>query len=146
MPIRSALLLLAVLAAPPLRAQPATDPSGTWLTEDRRAQIRIAPCGNDRCGTIAQVTEPVDPATKAPRTDVNNPDPALRTRPILGLPLLRTSPAPNGTWTGTIYNAEDGHTYTVTLTRRDTTLRVQGCALYGLLCGSQSWTPVPAAN
>jgi uncharacterized protein (DUF2147 family) len=48
-----------------------------------------------------------------PLRDLNNPDPALQTRTILGLPLI-TGFKPNGAgkWNGgKIYNPQDGKTY-----------------------------------
>jgi hypothetical protein len=86
-----------------------------------------------------------------PGTDVKNPDPNLRSRPTLGMPiLLGMAPSKQGSWDnnkskkweGQIYNSEDGHTYSASISLVDPhTLRVQGCFL-GFLCGGENWTRV----
>jgi uncharacterized protein (DUF2147 family) len=113
----------------------AADPRGDWLVNDKTAVIRIAPCGSALCGHIAWVTKPGG-------TDTNNPDPAKRNRPILGLPIL-LSMEPRGTrWEGEVYNAKDGKTYSSNIAlRSDNVLRIEGCVL-GFLCGGEEWTRV----
>jgi uncharacterized protein (DUF2147 family) len=44
-------------------------------------------------------------------------------------------------WAGQVYNAEDGKTYSGSITLVDAkTLTLQGCALGGLICKSRTWT------
>ena len=74
--------------------------------------------------------------------DNKNPNPALKSRPIVGLPLFSAMrPVAPGKWSGQIYNADDGGTYasSITLAGADT-LRVEGCV--GALCGGETWTRV----
>ena len=64
---------------------------GEWMTEGGKARVRIEPCAGrpaELCGTIVWSYRPAD-APPGPLVDVNNQDPALRTRPIVGLPLLQ---------------------------------------------------------
>ena len=43
-------------------------------------------------------------------------------------------------WAGRIYNPEDGRTYKAYLTvLNETTIKLQGCALGGLVCGTRMW-------
>ena len=53
---------------------------------------------------------------------------------------------PSGTpdkWAGQVYNAEDGKTYSGSLTLTGaSTLKLEGCALGGLVCKAQTWTRV----
>ena len=71
--------------------------------------------------------------------DVKNPNPSLRTRKILGIRIFAMEQDASGSWTGGIYNADDGQTYKGRLSPRgDDELEVQGCA--GALCGSEVWT------
>jgi uncharacterized protein (DUF2147 family) len=108
-------------------------PSGTWLVKDRAAMVRVVDCGGEYWGVVAW--------EKTPGVDRNNPDPALRSRPTLGMPvLLGLRPDGPGTWSGRIYNAEDGQTYDshIRLTSANA-LRVEGCVL-GFMCGGETWT------
>jgi uncharacterized protein (DUF2147 family) len=145
--MRKAWFLAAVLAlvgGPALAA----DPAGNWLVKDQTAIIRIAPCADAFCGTIAW--------TSQPGLDENNPDPTKRDRPIVGTQiLLGMKPAGGGTggtggasgtsgtggnrWDGEIYNPENGKTYSghIILLSPDL-LRIEGCLL--IFCGGENWT------
>ena len=119
-------------------AVPAAAPTGDWLVEKRYAIIRIVDCNGQLWGIVSwQVRANVDS---------KNPDPAKRSRPTLGMPILlgmKPSDEPNK-WEGEIYNSRDGKTYdaNISLSAPDT-LRVEGCVL-GLLCGGEDWTRVTA--
>ena len=88
-------------------------PVGTWLSEDGGTKVHIAKCGGKLCGKVVWLDEPTDPQTGKPKTDAHNPDPAKRSRPLLGVRVSFTASRPtariNGR--GLIYNADDGHTY-----------------------------------
>ncbi len=122
-------------------ASPA-DPSGTWLTEDGRARIRVERCGpklEQICGFIVWMNEPVD-AKGQPLRDQNNPDLAKRTRPLLGHQLiLGLKLTADGRFEGQIYNAENGKSYEISLRREATDLKVKGCML-SVFCATQTWT------
>jgi len=64
-------------ASPPASADPG-----------RRCAGKISKCGGGICGIIVSLREPIDPATGRPQVDNKNPNPALRSRPIVGLPLF----------------------------------------------------------
>ena len=138
------LALLTVLALTGSGSAFAAEPNGTWLTQTGGSRIRMADCGGALCGTIVWLKEPNDPDTGKPKTDKNNSDAAKRSRPLLGVQIvLGMKPAGAGKWTGQVYNAEDGKTYSgnLTFTGGDS-LQLQGCALGGLVCKSQTWTKV----
>jgi uncharacterized protein (DUF2147 family) len=119
------------------------DPLGTWLTQTGTSRIRVADCGGALCGTIVWLKEPNDPDTGKPKTDKNNSDESKRSRPMIGVPIvLSMKPAGAGKWTGQVYNAEDGKTYSGNLTEAGANLQLQGCALGGLVCKTQTWTKV----
>lgn len=145
--MRIALGLAALLASSSAFATP-KDLSGTWLTGDGRAKIRIdrcGPAGSNACGKVVWLKSPADDAG-APRTDVKNPDPKKRVRPIIGLTLLDNLKPEDAGFAGEIYNADEGKIYQVSLEREsDAELNVQGCMLK-VLCGSQTWTRVPDVN
>ena len=131
----------ALLAAPFAFAQGA-EPTGVWLTQAGDARVKISKCGGGICGVIVALKEPIDQATGKPQVDDKNPNPALKQRPMIGLPLFSgMSPSGPNKWSGQIYNADDGGTYasSVSVTGADT-LKVEGCV--GALCGGENWTRV----
>jgi uncharacterized protein (DUF2147 family) len=124
-----------------LSAPANANPSGTWLTQNGDARIRVAPCGRSICGTVIWIRDPLDPATGRPVTDSKNPDPAQRSRPMVGLRIFAMAPSPQGGWEGPIYNADDGQTYAGRMfLRGPAELEVGGCA--GAFCGSEMWSRV----
>jgi uncharacterized protein (DUF2147 family) len=113
------------------------DPTGDWLVADGVAHIRIADCDGRMWGVVSWAQQH--------GLDVNNPDPAKRSRSTLGMPvILGMRPAQANRWEGEIYNAENGKTYSgrIIQTGPDA-LRIEGCVL-GFLCGGQNWTRVKA--
>jgi uncharacterized protein (DUF2147 family) len=130
----------ALLAALPAKAQNGLDPSGIWLTQAGDAKVRVSKCGAGICGVVVWLKDPIDPATGKPHVDDKNPNPALKRRPMIGLPLFSGMHAtgPNR-WSGQIYNADDGSTYAsnVSVSAPDI-LKVEGCV--GAFCGGENWT------
>lgn len=112
-----------------------TSPAGRWLTEGNQAIVEIAPCGPALCGAIVKVLKP-DP--KAPKTDVNNPDPSLRNRPTSSLRILTGFVPDKARWKGQVYDPRSGRTYKSFLAvQADGTLALTGCVWK--LCQTQSW-------
>jgi uncharacterized protein (DUF2147 family) len=140
------LALLAVAAfAGPARAATPTDPSGTYLTEDGRARVRLEKCGaaNEKlCGYVVWLKVPLNDKGE-PRVDFKNPDPKKQARPSLGHQLIMgLKPNDDARYEGQIYNSEDGKFYKVTIwTDEPGELTVKGC-LIAFLCKSQTWTKV----
>jgi uncharacterized protein (DUF2147 family) len=130
---------LALAAAPALAADPV---QGEWLVQSGKARVRIAPCADraDRlCGLVSWLKAPLGDDGR-PVRDANNPDPSLRTRPVIGLPLIRDfRNAGAGRWTGgRIYDPETGKSYNSKLRLNpDGTLKVEGCIL--VVCQAQTW-------
>lgn len=119
-------------------ASAADGPTGLWQVQDSSATIRIVDCGGTYWGVVAW--------EKTPGIDRSNPNPALRSRPTLGLPvLLGLRPDGQDRWSGRIYNAENGQTYEshIRLTGA-ASLRVEGCVL-GFMCGGETWSRTAAA-
>ena len=82
------------------------DPRGLWLAQDG-ARVRVGPCGAALCATIAAPKSQVDPQTGQPWTDKNNPDPAMRNRSLVGVPVLYSlMPDGPGRWSGRLYNID----------------------------------------
>lgn len=113
---------------------PVADPTGEWLVADRVARIKIVDCGGRLWGVVAWEMRPGG-------TDKRNPDPKLRSRPTLGMPiLLDMAPTKPNRWEGQVYNSQNGKTYSASISLSDpNTLRIQGC-VFGFLCGGENWT------
>ena len=128
-----------VIATPALAAE--NDIEGRWLSGDKTGWIDIrlvdgAPIGRASGSTTEK---PGDP----PRLDDLNPDPALRSRRLLGIVILQGFRyAGNGVWKGgTIYDPNSGNTYKSTLTLVDgDTLKVRGYVGISVFGRSDTWT------
>jgi uncharacterized protein (DUF2147 family) len=121
---------------------------GVWNTEDRDAKIEIYKCGTKYCGKIVWLSEPTYPAGSeegtpgTPLLDRNNPDPALRKAPLVGLPILRDFVFAGGdSWkNGRIYSSENGKTYSGKLTLVSPhELKVRGFIGISLFGGTTTW-------
>ena len=128
--------LLPLLAASAAASAPPSI-EGLWLNDDHKGLVRIAPCGHYLCGTIEKVLNK-DPS--APKTDIHNPDPKLRNRPIIGMPVLYGFSGSGGSWKGgRAYDPESGKSYKSYLELNpDGSLKVSGCILF--ICESRRWT------
>ena len=86
-------------------------PSGIWKLNSGKVTVRIMPCGPSLCGAIVALAKPLDKKGR-PKVDKENPNESLRSRPLMGLTILANmKPAGESKWRGTIYNADDGRTY-----------------------------------
>jgi uncharacterized protein (DUF2147 family) len=138
-PKLAALLLLMLVNLAPTTAN-ASDLAGIWKTEHGDAKIRIAPCGPDLCGTIVWLAAPNDSAGR-PVTDVNNPDPEKRARPVMGMTILTGLAKSGEQWRGRIYNSDDGKDYDLEVALlHERRAAIRGCVLGGLFCGGETWT------
>jgi uncharacterized protein (DUF2147 family) len=134
-----------VLATTPAGAQSST-PIGVWLHDNKRIEIKIAPCGETLCGTLVWFKRPND-AQGLPLVDVKNPDSALRARPLLGLVVLDgLHRAGTNTWVdGNIYDPDDGATYAASMSMQDDgSLQVRAYVLMPMLGKTFVWTRMSA--
>ncbi|MEI9996506.1 MAG: DUF2147 domain-containing protein [Rhizomicrobium sp.] len=110
---------------------------GLWLTPKNHGRVIVEPCGDAVCARIADGDQlRANPA----QADVNNPDPAKRTRPVKDLRILDGYRGGPAAWRGgTVYDPQTGdlsNDSTLTLTSQGT-LEVEGCRF--LLCRSETW-------
>ena len=145
-------LLLTMLAAPALAQSGSV--MGTWLTASGVAQVRIGPCDSPAngpvCGIIVGLINPKGPNGQvvAPdmATDFRNPDPNLRGRKVIGMPLIwgfKKTAYPNAFEEGHIYNGENGKVYTANVSLQpDGTLRLRGYVGSPMFGETQIWTRV----
>ncbi|MBY6127591.1 DUF2147 domain-containing protein [Qipengyuania aquimaris] len=126
--------LAAVFMTAPLAA--AAPVEGRWVTAEKDAVITIGDCGRTVCGRISRFLVP--PPQGADQRDVNNRDPQLRTRKLLGMPVLTGFVEEDDLWRGRIYDPKSGKTYRSVIRRINaTTLEVKGCI--GPFCQTQTW-------
>ena len=119
----------------------AASPLGTWYTADNDSQVRIVNCGGALCGNLVWLKTPIDPDTGKPKLDKHNADASKQSRPLIGVPIvLAMKPSGPNVWSGNVYNASDGKTYTGSFTLTgDNTADLKGCVMT-ILCKSQTWT------
>jgi uncharacterized protein (DUF2147 family) len=149
------LLVLAsmvLLASPALAQQSAV--MGTWLTESGVAQVKIEPCADAKngpvCGRIVGLINPKGPDGQvvAPEmaTDYRNENASLRSRKVIGMPLIwgfKKTNEPNTFEEGQIYNGEDGKIYTANISLQpDGKLRLRGYVGTPLFGKTQLWTRI----
>ena len=126
-------------AVPALAAGSAT---GTWRMSNGKVTVRLAPCGTALCGRVVGLKKPLDSEGHA-KLDRKNPDPTLRGRPVIGLTILSNMRASGpGKWSGTIYNPDDGKTYSSSMQLLGpSSMKVNGCVA-GVFCKSLKFTRV----
>ena len=117
----------------------AADPTGIWLSQDGDVKMKVARCGEAVCSTIAWLKEPNDENGK-PKTDQNNPDASKRSRPIIGSPIILPMKADGADkWSGQVYNAEDGKTYSGSFALSGASKAdLKGCV--AIICKTKTWT------
>jgi len=155
--MRSLLIFLAlfiassiVLGESPVRATTATirfDPAGEWWAEGGAARVRIDDCDEGLCGRVIWLRHPLG-ENGCELADIENPDPALRDRPVEGLQIMgglaADSTASVPTWRdGWIYDPGGGRTYRATLRMRGPDrLELRGYVGFELLGRTATWIRV----
>ena len=116
----------------------AAGPFGVWRTHVDDGLVRIEPCGSALCGHVAGSSTL---RARPDQTDARNPDPTQRTRPIMGLLMLKVPPVAPGRWgDGWVYDPRNGGTFKAKIQMTpDGRLRLTGCVA-PLLCQTQTWT------
>jgi uncharacterized protein (DUF2147 family) len=117
---------------------------GSWVNPSGEDHILIYKKGNKYFGKLDWIKYPNDDQGK-PKTDKNNPDASLRTRPELGLELLKdfTFDGDNLYIDGTIYDPKNGKTYSCKMTLDGNSLKIRGFIGISLFGRSETWKRVP---
>lgn len=116
---------------------------GTWLTGSGKGKVQIYKTGVEYNGKIVWLKEPTYPDGK-PKVDKHNSDVAKQTNPILGLNMLKGFVFHDDKWIdGTIYDPENGKTYSCKITWRDGKLDVRGYMGISLIGRTDTWFKVP---
>ncbi len=119
-------------------ARPALDSSlaGNWVTPDRSV-VEVLPCSDGAlCARLLSLGR-----SDAPKTDLNNPDAAMRTRALCGL-TIGTGFMPDGAdkaKDGKIYDPESGKTYSGQMQGQGDTLKLRGYVGTPLFGRTETW-------
>ncbi|HZT49399.1 MAG TPA: DUF2147 domain-containing protein [Hyphomicrobiaceae bacterium] len=129
-------LLGLILAGGPVAAQTAEDAFGLWLNPENGSNIELYKCGEALCARLVKVTD-------GQTTDDKNPDPAKRSRPIVGLVIMDGAKKSGANaWAGTLYNRENGKSYSGTITvKSKDAVDLSGCVAV-VLCRTATWTRI----
>ncbi len=115
---------------------------GNWLTAEGESKIEIYRCDSvTLCGKIVWLRDPLK--NGKPVVDDKNPEDTLRTRPVMGLELLRGfTYAGDGVWSGgKIYDPKSGNDYSAKMTLVDSTnLDLRGYVVIPLFGRTERWT------
>ncbi len=102
---------------------------GVWEPSHGKAKVKIDKIGDKYYGKIVWLQTPNDEETGEPKVDKNNPDENLRNTPLRGYRILKDfTYTGKDEWTeGTIYDPENGNTYSSTIKMTDeNTLDIRG--------------------
>jgi uncharacterized protein (DUF2147 family) len=132
-------LLLMLSVTLPAKAQ--TDKvEGLWYNDVKSAKIQITREANGKFyGKIVWLKEPLE--NGKPKVDKLNADEKLRTRPRMGLPVLAdfVKDGENKYVDGTIYDPNNGKTYSCKMTYKGKTLDIRGYIGISLLGRTTTW-------
>ena len=108
----------------------AASPAGVWRTE-AGWKVKLYKCGGAYCGEVVGGVN---------GKDAKNPNKALRSRMIVGIRMIWAMKKTKSGFTGKLYNAKDGKTYTGKLSNiTGSSMKLSGCAFGGSICRSQTW-------
>jgi uncharacterized protein (DUF2147 family) len=123
--------------------QQASEVVGRWYTEDKKGIVEVYPCENDYCAKVISMLIKNEDGSVI--LDSENPDPALRNRPVEGINILRgLQYEGNGKYEGgEIYDPESGNIYSCLMRlKNDNTLEIRGYVGFSLIGRSTIWTRV----
>ncbi len=130
------------MAAKPPAAAGTDSAIGFWRNAD--ATFEIYDEGGMLSGKVISVSEELA-ADGKPKTDIRNPDPSKRTRPIIGMVVMSGFTRNGEThWeNGTIYDPRNGSTYSCTLDMAGPNrIKVHGFLGISLFGRTEIWTRV----
>jgi uncharacterized protein (DUF2147 family) len=150
--------MLMLLPGAPVLADDGQAIVGAWLTEpdevDGQAHVEFYEEDGLYHGKITWLEKPLveegDSGTVGePKLDINNPDPALRDQPIIGLTIVENfTYKGNNHWVkGTIYDPGNGKKYKSKIwLQKDGNLKVRGFVGVSLIGRNEIWTPVEVSE
>jgi uncharacterized protein (DUF2147 family) len=116
---------------------------GRWVNPSGEAHVEISKRNDKYYGKMVWLKNPRDGQGVA-KTDVKNPEPGLKSRPLLGLEMLKDFVYEDGKWTdGKIYDPKSGKTYSCNITQKDNNhISIRGYMGISLIGRSETWKRV----
>lgn len=115
---------------------------GEWLTAGGESRVEIYKCDSvTYCGKIVWLRDPLKEGK--PVVDDKNPEDSLKSRPVLGLLILRRfTYAGDHVWSGgKIYDPKSGNDYSAKMTLVDEkNLDLRGYVMIPLFGRTEKWT------
>ncbi len=142
-------VLALLLGSATVFAASGDDILGVWNNQEKDAKIEIFKCGTKYCGKIVSLKEPnYPPGSKdgtpgTAKIDFRNSDPALRSRPVMGLQIVNDFVYSGGNlWKdGTVYDPKKGKTYSAKMTLvSPNQLNLRGFIGISLIGRTNVWT------
>lgn len=116
---------------------------GTWVNATGEAHVNIFKKGDKYYGKISWLKVPKDEKGNV-KTDLKNPETSMRSKPILGMEMLRDFVYEDGKWTdGKIYDPKSGKTYSCNMNiKSNGELNMRGYIGISLIGRSEIWKRV----
>jgi uncharacterized protein (DUF2147 family) len=116
---------------------------GRWLNSSGEAHVDIYKKNEKFYGKIVWLKNPRDEKGNA-KTDLRNPDESMRTKPMLGLEILKDFVYEDGKWTnGKIYDPKSGKTYSCNISQKGNgVLNIRGYIGISIIGRTDVWKKV----
>lgn len=123
-------------------AQSKDDILGKWLNSSGEGQIEIFKKGDKYFGKLVWIKEPNE--NGKPKTDVKNPNASLRSKPILGLEIVKDFVYEDKEYVdGKVYDPKTGKTYSGKMTLEGANkLNMRGFIGISLIGRTEAWKRV----
>ena len=135
-------LFLLVALTTTVFAQKKDDILGKWVNSSGEGQIEVFKKGEKYYGKLVWIKEPNE--NGKPKTDEKNPNASLRTKPIVGLEIVKDFEFENGKYVdGKVYDPKTGKTYSGNMTLvGQNQLNMRGYIGISLIGRTESWKRV----
>ncbi len=140
---KTTVLILLLVCTIAVFAQKPDAVLGKWINSTREAHIDITKKGEKYFGKIVWLKDPKDEKGNI-KTDYQNPNPALRSKPIVGLEIIKDFVYQDGKWTdGKIYDPKSGKTYSCNMSiRSNGDLNLRGYIGVSIIGRTETWKRV----
>ncbi|MFL6720983.1 MAG: DUF2147 domain-containing protein [Sphingomonas sp.] len=129
----TAAALALALAASPAAAQSPGTIEGHWTNPKHSTLVHVTRCGGGAyCAIVLKASAKAQANARKGGT-----------KNFIGTEILHVSPAGDGLFKGKAFDPESNmHVPATVRFVGPTTIEIQGCALFGLICKTQRWTKV----